>query len=133
MDRAEYALRVTARDHGRPPRTAHVDLIVVVDSSIPYTADRHRRPPAAHDDDRASAAAGGLLVDANLPFVLAALALCAAFVVIAVVLIACAATACAAGRRRAGARARQQVRAQCRLYLQWGPPWAPPQPNGAPR
>jgi len=90
---------VTARDHGEPPRTSHVDVIVVVDQSIPY---EHRRLPTDDADDR------GRLLDANLPLVLAALGLCAAFVIILIVLIACAATACAASRRRAS-RTRRQV------------------------
>jgi len=107
MDHATFPLRVTARDHGTPARSSHVDVIVVVDASIPYTVDRHRRPA---DDQRAGSEEAGLL-DANLPFVLVALGLCAAFVVILIVLMACAATACAASRRRRTTRNHRQVRA----------------------
>ena len=92
-----FYLRVTAGDHGDPPRSSHVDLIVVVDASIPYT-DRHRgRKDIAEDGD-------GFL-EANLPFVVALLGFCAAFVIIVIVLIAVAAAAC--GSRRGSRNARQ--------------------------
>ena len=45
-----FQLRISARDHGDPPRRTHVDLVVVVDASIPYT-DRHRGRQDLGDDE----------------------------------------------------------------------------------
>ena len=89
---------MTARDHGVPPRSSHVDLVVVVDASIAYT-DRQRAPRGGGSD------ADERFVDANLPFLIAALSLLAALVVIVIVLVAVAAAAC--GSRRTPRRHRQ--------------------------
>jgi len=95
-----FHLRISARDHGDPPRSSHVDLVVVVDASIAYT-DRHRGRKDPDDEESDE------FLDANLPFVIALLGFCAAFIVIVIVLIAVAATAC--GSRR-GSRSARQVR-----------------------
>ena len=97
-----FHLRITALDHGDPPRSSHVDIIVVVDASIPYT-DRHRGRQDRGEDEAA-------FIDANLPFIVALLGFCAAFIVIVIVLIAVAAAVCGSRRR---SRPPRQVRLDC--------------------
>ena len=92
-----FQLRISARDHGDPSRRSHVDLVVVVDASIPYT-DRHRGQEDLNNEVDE-------FLDTNLPFLVALLGFCAAFVIIVIVLIALAAAAC--GGRRTARNARQ--------------------------
>ena len=103
-----FHLRVTARDHGDRPHSAHVDVIIVVDASIPYT-NRHRgqQDPGEDGDDG--------FIDANLPFLLAVLGLCAAFVIIVIVLIAVAAAACGSRRGTRNGRQVQYMMLFCRI------------------
>jgi len=93
-----FHLRITARDHGEPPRSSHVDVVVVVDASIAYT-DRQRAGQKDLVEDTADD-----FIDANLPFLIALLGFCAAFVIIVIVLIAVAAAACGSRRRSRSAR-----------------------------
>jgi len=101
-----FRLRISVRDHGDPPRTSHVDIVVVVDASIPYT-DRHRGSEHLSDDADQFSDRADQFLDANLPLVLALLGFCAAFVVMLIVLIAVAAATC--GTRRRATRSSRQV------------------------
>lgn len=101
-----FALRIVARDHGQPPRSSHVDLVVIVDSSIPYTNRHDQRHPGGEDIRERIDELWN--IDANLPFILTVLGFCAAFVVIVIVLIAVAAVACPS--RRASRAARQVIK-----------------------